>query len=72
MKESLEAKGWVMYHECNTCQGHKQFFKNNDKPDYEVRVRLKSKTFSILQKNMVIGGPFWEYMLDEKLNQYVK
>lgn len=66
MKEVLEAKGWVMYSSC-TCGGGRQFYINNSKPGYEVRIRTKNKTFTILQKNMVIGGPFWGYQLEDKL-----
>lgn len=71
MKQVLEAKGWVMYHECNTCSGHRQFFKNENKPGYELRIKVKNQTFSILLNNMVIAGPFWNYQLEEKLLQYV-
>ena len=72
MKEVLEANGWKMYHECDTCSGHKQFFKNDDKPGYEVRVKVKNNTFSILLNNMIIAGPFWNYQLEESLTKYVK
>ena len=72
MKQILEAKGWVMFHECNTCSGHRMFFKNDSHPGYEIRNKTKNKTFSILLNNLIVAGPFWEYQLEEKLNQYVK
>ncbi|MDB5200575.1 MAG: hypothetical protein JWO92_2538 [Chitinophagaceae bacterium] len=71
MKEKLEANGWKMYYECNTCAGHKQFYKNDAKEGYEVRIKVKNQTFSILLKNMVIAGPFWGYQIEEKLKKHV-
>jgi hypothetical protein len=71
MKQVLEANGWVMFHECNTCVGHRQYFKKEAKPGYEIRTRTKNNTFSILLNNMVIAGPFWGYELESKLSKYV-
>jgi len=68
MKTKLIAMGWVMYYEClNPC--YKQQFNHPDKKGYEVRVRTKRKTFSILQNNMVIAGQFWAAQLEEKLKE---
>ena len=72
MKQKLEAKGWIMFHECNTCSGHRQFFKNVAHPDYEIRIKIKNQTFSILFKNLIVAGPFWGFQIEEKLTQYVK
>lgn len=69
MKEVLIAQGWIIYHECNTCGGHRQYFKNKEKPGYEVRCRIRNNTFSILLNNAIIAGPFWGYQLAEKLTQ---
>jgi hypothetical protein len=71
MKQVLEANGWVMYHECNTCSGHRQFFTKEGKTGYEVRIKTKKNTFSILLNNMVIAGPFWGFELADKLAKYV-
>jgi len=66
MKTKLIAMGWTMFHECvSPCA--KQHFNRPDKPSYEIRVRTKNKTFSILLNNMVVSGPHWEYQLEEKL-----
>jgi hypothetical protein len=63
MKQLLNENGWVMYHECITCAGHRQFYKNDTKPGYEVRIKTKNQTFSILLNNLVIAGPFWGYQI---------
>ncbi len=69
MKAILEAKGWVMYYECFVpCA--KQYFNHPGKKGYEVRVKTKNKTFSILLNNMMIAGPFMAYELEQKLIQY--
>lgn len=69
MKQILESRGWVMYHDCDAC-GHKQYFTNPKKKFYEVRTRVRTQTFSILLDNRVIGGPFNAYLLTSKLNEY--
>lgn len=69
MKQVLESKGWVMYYECASC-GHKQYFKNQKKPGYEIRAKVKNNTFSILLNNMIIAGPFWGFEIEEKLLKY--
>lgn len=71
MKEVLIANGWKMYHECNTCAGHRQYFNHSGKPGYEVRTKTKNNTFSILLKNAIVAGPFWGYQMADKLKQYV-
>ncbi len=69
MKEALEAKGWKIYWECKSpC--YKQYFNHVAKVGFEIRVRIRNKTFSIIQNNMVIAGPFWEYQLEEKLEKH--
>ena len=70
MKQKLEAKGWVMYYECGRCGG-KQYFVNSAHPNYEVIAKPKIHTFRILLQSQVIAGPFAEYLLEEKLAQYV-
>lgn len=69
MKETLEGNGWTMYYECQTC-GHKQYFSNPSYAGYEVRVRQKKQTFSIVLNNLIIGGPFWAYQLEEKMKKF--
>ena len=71
MKEILEADGWVMYYTCSRC-GHKQWFVKKDKTNYEIRARAKDNVFSIVYNNQTIAGPFWGYMLADKLKQYIK
>lgn len=66
MKQQLEELGWKMYYECQSC-GFKQFFSHAEKVGYEVRIRPRQNTFSILKDNMVIAGPFWGYELKAKL-----
>jgi hypothetical protein len=66
MKQVLESKGWVMFHECLSC-GHKQHYSHSEKKGYEIRIKLSTKTFSILINNNVIGGPFFEYEIESKL-----
>lgn len=69
MKDQLINKGWVCYYECGSpC--NKQYFSHADKPGYEIRVRKKSSTFSILLKNLIISGPHWSHDLDKKLNEF--
>jgi hypothetical protein len=70
MKEFLTANGWVMFHKCN-CGGGVQYWRNKDKPGYEVRTKPKSRTFRILLQNKTISGPHAEYQLEDKLRQYV-
>jgi hypothetical protein len=69
MRQVLESKGWVMYHECETC-GHRQHFSHPEKQGYEIRTKVKNNTFSILLNNMVIAGPFWGFEIEEKLLKY--
>jgi len=71
MKEKLLANGWEMFHECDSCVGHRQYFSNKAKKGYEIRTRVKNNTFSILLNNTIIAGPFWGYQVEEKLKQYV-
>lgn len=63
-----------MYSECPTCGGGgvKQYFNHPDKKGYEVRCKPRTNTFSILLNNHVIGGPFWGYLLKQKVNELVK
>lgn len=70
MKELLTADGWVIFYHCN-CGGGRDHWNKKEKPGYEVRTRSKNKTFSILLNNRVIVGPALEYLLAEKLKQYV-
>ncbi len=71
MKKTLEGKGWAMYWECGApC--FKQYFNHEHYPGYEIRYKTKSKTFSIIYQNQIVAGPFWEYQLEEKLNEFVK
>lgn len=71
MKTILTSNGWIMFYECkNPCA--KMHFNHPDHPGYEVRVRTKSNTFSILYKNLIIAGPFWQYQLSDKLKEHVK
>ncbi len=72
MKESLIEQGWEMYYECMTCKGFKQFFRHPDKPGYEIQVKVKAQTFSILQNNYIIAGPFWAYQHEEKIRQFIR
>lgn len=69
MKEVLASKGWVMVYECWSC-GHKQYFRHPEKTGYEIRIKNKNKTFSILLNNTIIAGPFWGFELEEKLLKY--
>lgn len=69
MRQVLESKGWVMYHECMSC-GHKQWFNHPEKAGYEIRAKVKSNTFSILLENKIIAGPFWGFEIEEKLLKY--
>jgi hypothetical protein len=71
MREKLEALGWIKYHECNTCSGHRMFFNKADKPGYEVRIKIRNNTFSILLRNVIIAGPYWGYELEQKLLEHV-
>jgi hypothetical protein len=66
MNELLVAKGWVNYYSCKTC-GDRKFYNHLDKPGYEIRVKQKNQTFSILLNNMMVSGPHWGYQLEEKL-----
>jgi len=69
MKAQLIALGWIMYYECITpCA--KQYFNNTAFPGYEVRVRTRKNTFSIVSENIIIGGPFYPYQLEEKLKKF--
>jgi len=71
MKEQLLARGWVMYYKCK-CSGGKEYYSNASFPGFEVRIRIKNNTFSIILSNMVIAGPFWGYQLKEMVDKYVK
>lgn len=69
MKEQLIALGWVMYYECITpCA--KQYFNNTAYPGYEVRIRTRKKTFSIVLNNQIIGGTYQYTQLIEKLKKF--
>lgn len=69
MKEQLIALGWLMYYECITpCA--KQYYSNAAYPGYEIRVRTRKKTFSIVLNNVIVGGPFYSYQLEEKLKKF--
>jgi hypothetical protein len=73
MVETLTAKNWVKYGECSGCGrgGKKEYFSNTAYPGYVIRIRQKKGTFVILKDNLVIGGPFYGYQLEEKIAQYV-
>jgi hypothetical protein len=71
MREILETAGWVMYYNCNTCGGNKQYFNNLSKPGYEIRTRPKNNTFSVVLNNRIVAGPFWGYQLEQKITEYV-
>ncbi len=69
MRESLESKGWKMYYECNTCSGVRQYYSHTEKPGWEVRVRVRSNTFSLFLNNHKVSGPHYGYMLEEQLQK---
>lgn len=72
MKEKLLEAGWKMVHECVQPCGHKQYFTKADKPGYEIRVRVKKSTFTILKTNITIAGPYRDYELITRIAEFVK
>lgn len=69
MKDQFIALGWIMYYECVTpCA--KQYFTNPAFPGYEIRVRTRKQQFSIVLDNNIVGGPFYNYQLTEKLKKF--
>lgn len=70
MTEALTTRGWVKYYDCLVCNTLVQFFNHPDKNGYEVKVKPKKNTFSLIIDNRIIAGPFWGYQLEEKMNQY--
>ncbi len=69
METILKNRGWVMYYECKKC-GHRKYFIHNEKKGYEVRIRLKSNTFSFLKDNYIIAGQLLGFHLEKKLNEF--
>lgn len=67
MKEALTAAGWIFESECSTCKGKVQFYKHKDHGDYRVQIKIRSNTFSFLNANRVIAGPYWGYQMADKL-----
>lgn len=70
MNELLTNQGWAMYYSC-LCGGGKKYYNHPDKAGYEVRIKERSNTFSIVKDNNIISGPHWGYMLQENLNLYI-
>jgi hypothetical protein len=64
--------GWTNFHTCTTCSryGPVQYWSNKAFPGYEIRVRTRKNTFTIVSKNMQIYGPAWVYSLVDVLKQF--
>jgi hypothetical protein len=64
--------GWTNFHTCTTCSryGPVQYWSNKAFPGYEIRVRTRKNTFTIVSKNMQIYGPAWVYTLESALKQF--
>jgi hypothetical protein len=70
MKELLTSKGWYMYYSCNCDGSYREFYNHQKYPGYDIRIRPKKQTFSILQNNHLIAGPTWGYNLQKTLQQH--
>ena len=66
----LTDKGWKLYYSCMCGGAPKEYYNHPSYPGYEVRVRPRRNTFTILSQNMVIAGPNYLYDLDKKLLEY--
>jgi hypothetical protein len=72
-EQAINEGGWTMFHECGACKGGRRRFYNNPAfPGYEIRYRTSQTTFSIMLNNQKIAGPFYGYMLKDKLKEHVK
>lgn len=71
MKQKLLADGWVIFYHCNCGGTPKDYYSNKAKPGFEIIVREKLQTFMILKDNHIIAGPFYAYIFDEKMKQYI-
>jgi hypothetical protein len=72
-EEAINSGGWKMFYECGSCKGGKRRFYNHPEfKGYEIRYRTKQMTFTIFLNNHQIAGPFYGYMLKDKLSEYVK
>lgn len=67
MKEVLVNAGWLMYYSCNCGGTYKEYYSNKSHLGYEVRIKPKRQTFTILNMNHIIAGPDWGYNLQKKL-----
>lgn len=66
----LTNQGWKMYYSCMCGGSPKEYWSNPNYKDYEIRIRPRRSTFSILHKNLIICGPEWLYKLELKLKEY--
>ncbi len=63
-------KGWKMYYSC-MCHGTlKEYWTKEKHKNYEIRIRPRRNTYSLLLNNMIIKGPDWLYKLENTLKEY--
>lgn len=72
MDEILTGLGWDMYYECNCPGGKRRHYSHKEKAGYEVVVKEKAQTFTLLLNNQAIAGPKWHYELTETLTKHVQ
>lgn len=70
MKQLLTEKGWKMYYSCHCGGTLKEYYSHVNHPFYEVRVRPRKGSFTILNKNQVVAGPHLGYLLSKKMSEH--
>lgn len=68
----LISQGWKNYHTCTTCSrfGPVQYWSHEVHKDFEIRVRIRKNTFTLLSRGMQIHGPAWTYQIESVLKQF--
>lgn len=71
MNATLTQNGWIKYYTCRTCKGQIDHYNHPKHPDYEIRIRVARNTARILNKNLIIAGPFEVYFMQKKLDEFI-
>lgn len=71
MHQKLTELGWKKYYDCKTCpQNPKSYYSHKDHKGFDIVVRTRSQTFSIVLNNRTVSGPHWGYQMADKLKNY--
>lgn len=69
MRELLESRNWYLHSQCSCDGTHRQTFKTNRFPEWEI-VIAPSKGSAIIKRNNISKGSAKSETLEAKLKEY--